>query len=251
MTRQPPPAGWYPDPAGGGRLRYFNGSTWTDHYSHRPGQMAAGRQPGVYPGQGAPQDFDPEKHIADLERALAGPRAASGDVEIGRARQRTTRVVVRTVQGLALLGVAVFFAGISSRFGGWPIRDRNGVLIWTGIALFAGCAVLMVPIRRTVRKDRWQEGMVTLRTVEPGLVGESGQDVVCDVELSPTGRITRVKTTVGPMDTQRLVAGATIRCLIDRYEFIVLRAFPYAQPDAPLPSGRELKFSKARAKVKE
>ena len=245
MTRQLPPAGWYPDPANFGRLRYFNGSAWTDRYTQPPGQMAAGRQLGVYPGRGGPQDFDPEKHIADLERRLAEPGAAGRrDMEISRARQRTTRVVVRTVQGLALVGAALLIAGFY--VGG---TYHNWVLIWIGPALFASCAVVMVPIRRKVRKDRWQEGTVTLRTVEPGFVGESGQRVDCEVALNPIGRITRAYTMAGPMDTQRLVVGATMRCLIDRYEFIVLRAFPYAQPDAPLPSGRELKFSKARPKA--
>jgi hypothetical protein len=244
MTRQLPPAGWYPDPVGGGGLRYFNGRAWTDHYSQPPQQMAAGRQLGVYPGQGGPQDFDPEKHIADLERRLAEPRAA----EISRARQRNTHVVVRTVQVLALLGAALFVAGLAGFVGIAP--QFKGVLIWIGLALFVGCAVVMAVMRRKLKNVRWQEGAVRFRTVEPGLVGESGQQLVCEVELNPTGRITRVKTTVGPMDTQGLVVGATMRCLIDRYEFIVLRAFPYAQPDAPLPSGRELKFSKARAKAK-
>jgi hypothetical protein len=28
-------AGWYPDPAGGPKLRYFDGTTWTNYYQHR------------------------------------------------------------------------------------------------------------------------------------------------------------------------------------------------------------------------
>jgi hypothetical protein len=42
------------------------------------------------------------------------------------------------------------------------------------------------------------------------------------------------------------VGGGTMRCLIDRTNsFNVLRVFPYAQPDAKLPSGRMLKFHRA------
>ena len=44
--------------------------------------------------------------------------------------------------------------------------------------------------------------------------------------------------------------GATMRCIIDRIESpFLLRAFPYAEPNAPLPSGRELKFRRAKAKA--
>jgi len=44
------------------------------------------------------------------------------------------------------------------------------------------------------------------------------------------------------------VVGAMMRCLIDRIGTrTVLRAFPYAPPNVPLPSGRELKFSRAKA----
>lgn len=29
----PPAAGWYPDPHGSGRQRYFDGTTWTENYA--------------------------------------------------------------------------------------------------------------------------------------------------------------------------------------------------------------------------
>lgn len=32
-----PPAGWYPDPAGGARLRWWDGLDWTDHWRAPPG----------------------------------------------------------------------------------------------------------------------------------------------------------------------------------------------------------------------
>ncbi len=33
MTQQHPGPGFYPDPAGGPARRWFNGTSWTDHYA--------------------------------------------------------------------------------------------------------------------------------------------------------------------------------------------------------------------------
>lgn len=35
-TTPSPPAGWYPDPAGSPRSRWFDGTQWTDHYAPPP-----------------------------------------------------------------------------------------------------------------------------------------------------------------------------------------------------------------------
>jgi uncharacterized protein YxjI len=36
VTQPPPPPGWYPDPAGSGATRWWNGMDWTDHVQHAP-----------------------------------------------------------------------------------------------------------------------------------------------------------------------------------------------------------------------
>lgn len=36
-----PPAGWYPDPLGGARLRWWEGTDWSDRYRARPPEMRA------------------------------------------------------------------------------------------------------------------------------------------------------------------------------------------------------------------
>lgn len=39
-----PPAAWYPDPSGSGKLRYFDGSVWTDSYSDPSAAQPTGSQ---------------------------------------------------------------------------------------------------------------------------------------------------------------------------------------------------------------
>jgi hypothetical protein len=168
---------------------------------------------------------------------------------------RAALVAAQTPRALAIAALVLLFVGFFVRpFVGFTV-------VWIGLALFGGAVVLgvaTIPVRRRIDEVRWQDGTVTIRTVEPGSVGESGQHVACEVELkptarvlyeatlNPTARIAQVSATVGPLDTERLIVGATMRCLIDHLDSrIVLRAFPYAQPHAPLPSGRELKFRKA------
>jgi hypothetical protein len=36
INTAPPPANWYPDPAGGGQFRYWDGVGWTAHLSPQP-----------------------------------------------------------------------------------------------------------------------------------------------------------------------------------------------------------------------
>lgn len=39
-----PPAGWYRDPAGAGRLRYWDGTAWTHHVADRTASPGSGFQ---------------------------------------------------------------------------------------------------------------------------------------------------------------------------------------------------------------
>ena len=126
----------------------------------------------------------------------------------------------------------------------------GGTLLAVGLAVFVSAVVLMFATSfhrwHLIRKVRWAEGSVTFRTVEPQGLSEEGQYVVCQVTIRPPVDFTQVGTHSGPLDAQHLVVGATMRCLIDRNEgFKPLHVFPYARPDAPLPSGRVLKFQKA------
>lgn len=49
-----PAAGWYPDPVGSQRLRWWNGDSWTEQYQPMPTQQQRMPQQGI-PHQGMPQ----------------------------------------------------------------------------------------------------------------------------------------------------------------------------------------------------
>ena len=103
---------------------------------------------------------------------------------------------------MAITLVVLCIAGITLGFVG------DGALMWIGIGLFVAAVLALVILSkvrgRSIERARWQDGTVTFRTVEPGNVGESGQRVDCEVELSPLQSFTRVYKKVGPLDAERI-----------------------------------------------
>ena len=58
-TPSGPPAGWYDDPDGTGRQRWYDGTTWTDHYQSAP---AAAQQPVQVAAQASVQTDSRKAH---------------------------------------------------------------------------------------------------------------------------------------------------------------------------------------------
>jgi hypothetical protein len=64
MAYQPqgnPAPNWYPDPAGSGGMRYWDGSQWTQHLAPPPPVAEA---PGAYPPATTPAAYPPATHPA-------------------------------------------------------------------------------------------------------------------------------------------------------------------------------------------
>jgi len=56
VTQPPPPPGWYPDPAGSGGVRWWDGQDWTDHVQQA--QAPAPQTQRMAPSAGGPSLFE-------------------------------------------------------------------------------------------------------------------------------------------------------------------------------------------------
>jgi uncharacterized RDD family membrane protein YckC len=128
------PAGWYPDPAGSGGQRYFDGAGWTEHFVPPPPPM---------PGYGSSLGRPPWKG-AQYGRPASGPGALA---DPGR------RLGARVLDGLLLLPVLIAFSAVTIALVAphvGPIFPKINTspnapepvpgLLWIYLAIF-GCAI--------------------------------------------------------------------------------------------------------------
>lgn len=75
------PAGWFTDPSGSGRLRYWDGSAWTEHYAPgaaTPPTAAYPTPTATYPTPQAPQYQAPPSQAAPYPAGYGGPPPRQG-----------------------------------------------------------------------------------------------------------------------------------------------------------------------------
>jgi hypothetical protein len=102
-----PRPGWYPDPAGGVRLRWWDGTDWSDDYRSRPsvGQLllaekawqatqTAGRvaEPRLPPGAGGLSRADTAEIITQVREAARLEAERAADLFSQRARTATREI---------------------------------------------------------------------------------------------------------------------------------------------------------------
>jgi DNA-binding PucR family transcriptional regulator len=100
-----PPAGWYPDPAGGARLRWWEGTDWTDDYRAPPSpaerEILARRAHHDVPPSAVPTALrdatrlsrqDTEEIIAQVRGAARSEIDRAADIFTQRARAATREI---------------------------------------------------------------------------------------------------------------------------------------------------------------
>jgi uncharacterized protein YxjI len=73
VTQPPPPPGWYPDPAGSGGTRWWNGQSWTEHVQAPPTPAPPPppvQQPAQQQAQPQPAAPQPQQH-GHVQQAVA------------------------------------------------------------------------------------------------------------------------------------------------------------------------------------
>jgi hypothetical protein len=147
-----PPAGWYPDPEGGSRLRWWEGTDWADRWRAPPtpgvveikteyeathGEHGVSSAPQGYPQLGGLSRRDTDEIInqvrmaarAEAERAatLFGQQARSATQNIGPLISQYTNRFVRWFRILSVIAIVFVVLWIA-----WQVFAQVSLFEWIG-----------------------------------------------------------------------------------------------------------------------
>lgn len=128
-----PPPGWYPDPAGGVRLRWWDGTDWSDRFRARPSPDNRGvpvvRLPvdpaGLRSASGPVPSVDTAEIVAQVRHAARAEVERAADVFSDRARAATRQIepLISAYTNKAIRWLKVAFVVVALLFVVWLVVE--------------------------------------------------------------------------------------------------------------------------------
>lgn len=216
------PAGWYPDPAGAGRMRYFDGAQWTDHVSNAAAWQGI---PAARSSQAAPA----------VMPTAAIPFGAGGAAKrVGAQRHPAVRALLFLL--LAVVGFSTAVAGFIKLLyaGGTEIYTVGALLL-----VLAGDVGALIVVNTRAAKPAVRRLLTFLIVATVGyMIAVAG--FVAQVEVSYS--IGDLFKSVGALLFVVGIVGAVISALVG-----AAQPSPARQPYSPMnqPGGPSARRSRA------
>jgi hypothetical protein len=133
-----PTAGWYPDPEGTSRLRYWEGTDWSDRFRARPAASAFDEaEPPAQQRARSRSEVDPQALVEQVrlaareeaERAaqMFGQQARSAAADLQPLISQYTSKVARFLRVLSVLAIVVLVAWVA-----WQVFVQASLFEWIG-----------------------------------------------------------------------------------------------------------------------
>lgn len=220
LNQAQPDPGWYPDPAGSGGVRWWDGVGWTEHVAlpEPESEPEPEPQPNLYL---VPRTQQPERpddgQLHPRTRDAAFANAARGPVTPLAERSRITSDSITSLRGLQVAGALAFtilcwYLAVRGILGDGSYRV--GLFVWLGVLVpLLTRAVVQVQLRT----EFWWQWCVS-RGFDPGAADGPGRILPGGLNRSPL---------FGPLET-RVIEQAARRRMCGREAIVgcMLRLVP-------------------------